>query len=75
VLHFSFNAKLRVRSEDAVRRGQYQRRSVKYRSFLQTLRYIDPNFHFEGSVRFVNSQQMVDLGFMRTLEDWERFIG
>ncbi len=75
LLHFKFLSDFRQRVETAVEgawHGGAERDFLAYHAHLQA--NVALRLHFDGSVRFENSRQLVDLGVMLTHPALEAFI-
>jgi hypothetical protein len=65
LLHFKFLADFAHRSRSEVERGQHWDHAAQYEAYVDVLS-ADPRLSalYEGSVRYVDSRQLIDLGLM-----------
>jgi hypothetical protein len=66
LLHFKLLDDFPVRAHEEARRGEHWKEAVEYHRYDERLT-TDPalSAHFDGSVRYAGSQQLVELGYMR----------
>jgi len=74
LLHTKFLGDFVSRVHDAVKKEQYWQRSREYKEYKRVLdATYDMCFYFPGSEKYVNSDQLVKIGFMKTLPEFETF--
>ena len=71
LLHFKLLQDFHARAAQEVARGEYYEGAIEFRRYAQTLRSrANVSFCHEGSERFRNSAQLVDLGLMQDSPTW-----
>ena len=75
LLHFKFFADFHERVVQEVARGELYAGAREYRAYSEVLEQ-DPELtlHYEGSERYRDSEQLVQLGFMRTSKPYKQFV-
>ena len=74
VFHTKFLSDFITEVEEECQREQHYGNAFYYKIFHQKLKETpDIQFYYEGSVKFENSQQLVELGLMKTTPEFEAF--
>jgi len=67
VLHFKYFSDFIARAKEEAKRGEHWQKAVEYKKYAKKIRRnSNLTFHHRGSVKFENSNQLVNLGFMKT---------
>ena len=75
MLHFKFNSNFSSRVLEESKREEYWNKAYEYKHYLRTIIHNPKlNLYYSGSVKFKDSQQLVDLGLMKTSVTFEAFI-
>ena len=74
-LHFKFSAHFFFRVLEEAKRQEHWNNACEYKDYLRVM-INNPNLklHYSGSVKFKDSQQLVDLGLMKTSVAFEVFV-
>lgn len=75
LLHFKFLADFHARVVQEVARGEHYAGAREYRAYLEVMEQ-DPELtlHYEGSARYRDSEQLVQLELMRTSKPYKQFV-
>jgi len=75
LLHFKFLNDFHERVIEESKRGEYWRNAVEYRHYLKKLNQNPAiSLHYSGSVKFIDSNQLVDLGLMKDSNKLDSFM-
>ncbi len=75
LFHFKFFDDFIDKTKEEIKRKEYWNKAIEYKLYMDVVkRKPDINLYCPDSVKFTNSQQLIDLGILKTSEKFNNFV-